>query len=341
MVRITTKKKANLATRLALSALISISSAAYSNADQSRNQEFRNNSTSCSIDDTVDESAISVPITESRFTTEGKFLRTYRWDNVISRVEELHGMPKGCLAGLAMVEGRGDPVSLNSTDDGGAGLYNCMPGTASDYGLKTFDGCMSTSADKKHGKGLRELVKKHNYNLGRLSRLDERFDWRKSTYAMGRMLADLRSRYGSWEKAVSAFNQGTPAGNPGATQHVRYWKKYMDYYSERKEQVRSTGSFKMPGIHQNPREEQKDPYEEQMIFKGEVAPSTDVFRYIVRPGENAYVLAERFDLWDDNSRDKYENLTYRDVKDHLGNFVGDRIMPNQPVYIIAEKKSGK
>ncbi len=166
-------------------------------------------------------------------TTQGKFERTYRWDRIIDGIEEKYEIPRGKLKALIMRESGGDPLNLNDSNDGGAGLAMFQPGTARDMGLKVYGNSNTSGVDKKHGEEMRRLVKEHNYNYEELSQIDERFDIEKSAEAAAKYLKKNYLKYGSWDKALSAYNQGRPAPNASETKHVKAVNKYEKYYNER------------------------------------------------------------------------------------------------------------
>jgi len=167
----------------------------------------------------------------SIYTNEGMFYRTYRWDEVISDAEKKEKIEKDLLAGLIMQESGGNPLRLNSGGDGGAGLMMFQPGTARAYGLKTYGNSKATGRDLEHGKEMLELVRKYNWNYDQLRVLDERFDVQKSVYAAADFLRDLYDKHGTWDKAVSAYNRGTPARNPSHTNHVKGVREKQMIYS--------------------------------------------------------------------------------------------------------------
>lgn len=166
-------------------------------------------------------------------TKKGKFLRTYRWDKILDEKEQKYKIEKGLLKGLAMRESYGDPIRLNESYDGGAGLFQFQPGTAKYYGLKIYGNSNNTGKDKKHGKELRQIVTKNNYEYEKLSNLDERFDIEKSSEAAAKFLNELYKRHGSWNKAISAYNRGKPAKYPNSTNHVKKVREYQEYYNNR------------------------------------------------------------------------------------------------------------
>jgi hypothetical protein len=172
-------------------------------------------------------------ITASYKTELGKFQRTYRWDDVLDKTEEKYDLPKGLLKGLAMRESYGDPLRLNEGADGGAGLFMFQPRTAKAYGLKVYGSSNKSSADTIHGKELRRLIKKNKNDYTKMAKIDERFSIRKSSEAAAHYLKNEYDKHGSWDKALSAYNQGTPAPNPKTTKHVKAVREYQRYYNKR------------------------------------------------------------------------------------------------------------
>ncbi len=174
-----------------------------------------------------------VKVVSPYMTTQGRFERTYRWDKILDEIEDKYDLPRGILKGLAMQESYGDPLRLNESKDGGAGLFMFQPRTAKHYGLKVYGNSNRSSADKNHGKELKELVREYNSDYQELAEIDERFDVRKSAEAAAKYLKEDFNRYGSWDKALSAYNQGKPAPNASETKHVKSVKHYQTYYNER------------------------------------------------------------------------------------------------------------
>ncbi|MBT7395984.1 MAG: transglycosylase SLT domain-containing protein [Prolixibacteraceae bacterium] len=163
----------------------------------------------------------------------GRFLRTFRWSPFIEKAEKSYGIEKGLLAGLIMQESYGNPLELNSGNDGGAGLMMFQPGTGAAYGLKIYGSSSATGRDKIHGHELRDLLVTNKYNYEILSTIDERFHVAKSIDAGARFITELYGNHKSWDNAVSAYNRGTPALVPQSTKHVRkvrhYQKQYLVY----------------------------------------------------------------------------------------------------------------
>jgi len=165
----------------------------------------------------------------------GRFLRTYRWNQYIEKAEVGYNIPRGLLAGLIMQESYGNPLQLNSGNDGGAGLMMFQPGTARAYNLKVYGNSTKTGRDKVHGLAMRNLVKLNNYNYEKLAALDQRFHVARSIDAGARFLSDLYNKHRSWDDALSAYNRGTPAMLPQTTQHVRrvrYFQRQYLHYSK-------------------------------------------------------------------------------------------------------------
>jgi hypothetical protein len=172
-------------------------------------------------------------ITAPYWTKEGRFQRTYRWDKILKNTETKYKIPKGLLKGLAMRESYGDPLRLNSGGDGGAGLFMFAPGTAEAYGLKVIGSSKNTGVDKENGKELKKLVAINKNNYKNVAKIDERFDVKKSAKAAAHYIKDEYNKYGSWNKSLSAYNQGKPAPNPEKTEHVSKVIEYQKYYNYR------------------------------------------------------------------------------------------------------------
>ncbi len=101
--------------------------------------------------------------------------RSGRYMSIIAAILEEYDMPAS-LAYLPVLESRFLPQGRSRR--GAAGLWQLMPGTASDYGLK--------------------------YNRW----IDERFDPEKATVVAVEYLKYLHDRFGNWELALAAYNCG-------------------------------------------------------------------------------------------------------------------------------------
>ena len=174
-----------------------------------------------------------ISITSSDKTIEGKFKRTYRWDKILDEREEKYKIEKGLLKALAMRESLGDPLRLNESGDGGAGLYMFQPGTAIYCGLEVYGNSNKMGVDKFHGRELKKLIKENKNDYEKLAKIDERFDVYKSSEAAAKFLKQLYKRHNSWNKALSAYNRGQPAKNPDKTDHVKFIRQYQNYYNKR------------------------------------------------------------------------------------------------------------
>ncbi|MCX6224569.1 MAG: transglycosylase SLT domain-containing protein [Bacteroidia bacterium] len=176
-----------------------------------------------------DSSAIQSHI----YSTDGRFDRTIRWYQEIRAAEAKYHIPQCLIAGLIMQESMGNPLQVNGTSDGGAGLMMFQPGTAQEYGLRTYGTSKNTGRDTDHGQVINELLDAEAYNYDRIRKKDERFDIQKSIDAGARFLSELHNRFGTWDKAISAYNRGTPALIPMNTKHVRLVKNFQRYYCQR------------------------------------------------------------------------------------------------------------
>jgi soluble lytic murein transglycosylase-like protein len=176
------------------------------------------------------------PVSEPQWTVEGKLKRAIRFSKLMEEYEQKYGIEKGLLAGLMMQESFAEPTMLNSTGDGGVGLFQIQPGIARHYGLNVYGTSNRTGADFNHGREIKALIEKYNNNLDLLVNYDQRFDPEKSTETAAKLMRELHLRYKDWNSATSAYNQGRPASNPLETKHVRgvrnYQRAYLDYMNE-------------------------------------------------------------------------------------------------------------
>jgi len=238
--------------------------------------------------------------------------KTYKcWGEIIDRTERKYGLEEGILTGLMIRESKGNPLMLNSLDDGGAGLMMFQPGTARNYGLKVYEDAKSTGRDKNHGRKLRILVNKYKHDYQSLLEIDERFDPEKCIDAAGRFLRDLHKRYKTWDRALSAYNQGRPARNPLKTRHVRMSRHYQKLYLN----LKRNSSYRL------------------CKRKG----STDIYVYTVKPGDTLYAISRRFNKWDKGHGNKYLEVKYTQILNAKMKKAGAGIRPGQRLHIVARR----
>jgi soluble lytic murein transglycosylase-like protein len=97
------------------------------------------------------------------------------WRDELLPILEAHSVPPEFLY-LALLESGMDPSAESPAE--AVGLWQFTEPTARQYGLIIGDD------------------------------IDERLDWRRSTYAAGRYLRDLYDLFGTWELAAAAYNSG-------------------------------------------------------------------------------------------------------------------------------------
>ena len=175
------------------------------------------------------------------------------------------------------------------------------------------------------------MVESKNWNYARLSNIDERFSIPKSADAAGEYLSELYKKYGSWNKAISAYNLGRPWKHPERTTHVKLTRKYQRMYLENKHEMGEVVNFKVL--------KQLDDYGINFDYIRKNSKGKSVFKWIVSPGENSGLIAEQFNEWDDNNGDKYKEINSSDIKKHDGTSVGNFVFIDKPVYITANVKS--
>ncbi len=168
-----------------------------------------------------------------RETDDGRFYRTFRWEEIFRYVGRRYGIKDDLLAGTAMHESYGDPLTIGPTND--LGLMQIIPSTGRRLcGMKVHSDPTSNR--------MRELVRKHNGNLELLSGIDDRFDPAKSIECAARHLKKDYDRYINWDKAVSAYNRGVPARNLREHHYVANVKRSRDFYRRKKEELLARAS---------------------------------------------------------------------------------------------------
>jgi|TARA_B100001971_G_scaffold196081_1_gene203537 hypothetical protein len=262
----------------------------------------------------------------------GKFERTYRWDKRIDSAEDRYDIESGLLAGLIMRESGGNPLMLNSRNDGGAGLLQFQPGTGREYGLKVYGTSKKTGVDRNHGMRLKKLVRENNGNYGILAEIDERFSVPKSIEAGAVYLKKLYDEHNSWDKALSAYNRGPtrPAKEPRKTEHVRMTRLYQNNYLSNDD---PDGEV----LARLKRESANEGKNLEYNYLRDNSEGNQVFRYNVVEGDNPTLIARNFNEWDDSNGDLSENAIYSSIVDKNRNYIGSKIKPGQKVYVLAKK----
>jgi len=150
----------------------------------------------------------------------GRVQRTLRWQPLYRAVEQKYGMPEGTLAGMMMQESYGDPVQPNATNDGGLGLAHIQGNVAKSYGLHIF-GDSSTATDHKHGRSIKEMLKKCNFDPACAQEYDERAHALKLLDTAARIVAEGKKKHGTWEHGIQHYRM--PGRVSGRTA-IRYRK---------------------------------------------------------------------------------------------------------------------
>lgn|GEM_PF-3592675 len=265
----------------------------------------------------------------NKYSTKGRYLRAHRWDSIVRNVEKKYQLEEGILTGLIMRESFGNPLELNSGDDGGAGLMMFQPGTAQAYNLKVLDDAGAVGKDRNHGRKLRKLVKDNNYDYDVLASIDERFDVLKSTDAAGRYLRELYDKYGDWNKALSAYNRGHPADHPENTKHVKMVREFQRHYLE---EMVDAGKPVDQKVLTKLQQEKVPEY--HFVRKNE--KDQMVYMYRVSSGDNATVISAGFNRWAKAHKQGYQSVDYGDVVDRDRKYIGNSLHPGQYVYVLAE-----
>ncbi|MEM4390088.1 MAG: transglycosylase SLT domain-containing protein [Candidatus Micrarchaeia archaeon] len=293
----------------------------------------------------------------NRHSYYGRFLRAYRWHRILRKVEKEFNLPYGILSALAMRESHGDPLALNANDDGGAGMFMFQPGTARRFGLKIWGDSNATGRDRNYGLRLRELVESLNWDYGKLSKVDERFDVEKSARAAAKYLREAYRQYGSWDAALSAYNCGTPCKNFRETHHVRatllYWQCYLKNAKGLGEEVPESlprqvdvwlekhfpqGRIASCSSEGEDYTDLPDYYFEPC---GKTSRGEEVFCYSVKKGDNPTKIAKNFNEYDARVfRDRYKEVIWRNVVNKNWRSL-DFVRQNQRVYIVTRRKQAR
>lgn len=159
-----------------------------------------------------DEGKYGLANCDGHTRTLGIFMRALRFENITTAVEEKYGLPQYTLLSMLMQETNGINYLPNGRNDGGIGLIHMQPALASQFGLKTFDGCQDLVCFN-HGHELRLLITEYLASQEMLIHFDDRFHPVLNIDAAGRML-----KYYSDLKCI-----GTDAWDSA---HKRYAGKY-------------------------------------------------------------------------------------------------------------------
>lgn len=115
-----------------------------------------------------------------------KILRTLRFQNITRAVEHRYGLPDNLLLAMILEESNGVDLLPNGLGDGGFGLVHMQCATASEFGLKTYNGCAAMVDHEAHA-GLSTLIDK-NPDRKVLMEYDQRLSPIMNIDAAGRML---------------------------------------------------------------------------------------------------------------------------------------------------------
>ncbi|MCA9477994.1 MAG: transglycosylase SLT domain-containing protein [Nanoarchaeota archaeon] len=237
------------------------------------------------------------------------------WDSTITATEQKYHIQQGLLAGLLMRESKGNPLDLNETNDGGAGIAMFQPGTARHWGLQVFGNSKRTGRDKRHGKELEQLVQQNDTTYSRLKNVDERFDVNKAIDASARFLTYNKERFGTWSKAISAYNAGSPKQKYMDDKHNHMIREYQRIYLEEK---------KKQGV---PVDEQLlKELKELTLYKFQEKRKNKKYLYYVCHKDTKKGIIERF------NQIYHANLTPENIIDSTGKEPSTLIVGN-PIYI--------
>lgn len=265
-------------------------------------------------------------------TLEGKLERTYRWDPISTAVEERCELEDGLMSALIMRESYGNPCEFNSRDDGGVGIVMLSPGIAKQYGLKTAFDSDKTGKDMEHGRKMRGLGEEHNYQFSELVKYDDRFNGQKAILVAGMFLRDSYNRSekkfgrGDWDWALADYRWSTPPANFEDLPEVLAIRKYqLAYLQMKKEKGQYVDRAVLARL-----ERQFGGGFRHRWFRG--------FDYVVEPGDSCHLIARRFNDWDKERGDSYEEVSFRDIYDSKGKEAGASIEPGQLVRVKVKRK---
>jgi hypothetical protein len=122
----------------------------------------------------------------------GMVLRSLRFKNITSKVEQKYNLPENVLLAMIMHESGGVDLLPNSSDDGGIGLIHMQASLAKKFGLNTYKNCDKLVC-KLHGTELRQMIKEFGSDRKKLICIDDRFHPIINIDAAARMLVYYRS----------------------------------------------------------------------------------------------------------------------------------------------------
>ncbi|MEN8121020.1 MAG: hypothetical protein ABFS35_11760 [Bacteroidota bacterium] len=154
----------------------------------------------------------------------GQILRGLRFQNITKKVEEKYHLPENLLLAMIIQESGGVDLLPNSIDDGGIGLIHMQPSLARKFGLKTYENCDKLVC-KKHGKEIRQLIKKNNYDRKKLISYDDRFHPILNIDAAARMLVYYKMGYKTKDTPIKTAIYGYA----GPYNYKKYYKNVSFY----------------------------------------------------------------------------------------------------------------
>ncbi|HZX44179.1 MAG TPA: transglycosylase SLT domain-containing protein [Candidatus Nanoarchaeia archaeon] len=252
---------------------------------------------------------------QGKLTQIGRFLRTYRWHNLLSGLEKELEAPKGLLAGLVLHESNGSPWSVGPTAD--AGLWMFIPETGRGYGLKI--GPTSSL-------GLRKLLGDKKYDYTAIAQKDERFDILKSAAAAKKQFVYLKGANATWNKALSAYNQGKAAPDPSSSDYVTKVREAQAFYNCQLRYLQDIAEGTQP------KEIIKRLYERN---RGLFWLENGIWHYRVIDGDIPGTIAALF-----NSKHgaRYGNIKWTDIHYKGKKVIPEIIVPGQVVYWKVPKR---